>query len=1248
MASARAPLTRRVRRRYAACESVQFPATGQSVLHTFGWDKGYAYFLSAQGMVLPSGYSPFQIDFAFDAGGLDVPAAACDDARGGWACAASDCPAAGGGDGECPVPAAAARGGAAGRGAKAAADVAGALCAAAALAWALLSARDATADAAEQKAADDAAAAAAADGAAEAAAEAAEEEHAGEPRYAADDAHGLLAPLLPPAPAHAAGADGDASAPHAGAPSAFWHAVGAAVGRRPRAVLAASALLALCGAAAAVALLRLETDPAALWVPPRSRGAAEAAASAASFGRFYRVAQLIATPVDAAQPALSAAAVTQLLALQARVAALRAPLPGAAGDDADANDTATVSLGDVCFRADASIAGDVGCLVQSATNWFGDDVARIAAPPELAPGVPSTFDTWLRGDGPGGVWPGCLADAAHPRCLSPAGLPAFPHVVLGGYDAAGGADPARARALVVTWLLRSDDDTIPAAAAWEAAFLEELAASAADASSSLAFAYSAERSVGDELRRETGMDGAAVGAAYLAMFAYVAATLAPRGTRLAPRVALAAGGLACVGAALACAAGAAAAAGVRASLIAAEVVPFLVLACGVDNMFVLADAWQRAKCPPAGATPAHTGTLRAAAAAADVGRAVTAAAAAEVAALALGAALAAMPAVRGFAIFSCLAIAFDYIFQMGTFLAMLVLLGGGASDSGGAAARDADGHEADGVLSGGSPPGEVAAAVNGNDEPAGAAVAATAAPPPRRWSAAAYAAWLLRPRVAAAALALAGIAAGASLALLPRMPLGLDQSTALPPDSYLGPYFAAVAAYLQVGPPVYWVLAEPLLYWDIATQNTLTSLPCAFATEADGSGNASVPGVCGASLAQRLGACGRGGAGAAARLVGQPSDWLGDYLRWLDPSAALCRVADAAAPPPARGDAVPAPCAAQGAAAADAAGCGVCAAVRSGPGAPWAPAPGAWQPLAAAGVGSGGPPRPTRATFEAHLPLFLASRCSAALQVSLCGTPYTSALDARYTAWAAAALAAAPAPPPAPAPGVAASRLAGFHAPLRTQADFIAARGAAGALADALGAELGVALYPYSPFYIFFEQYGGLRSRAAATLAAAVAAAALAAGAALRSARGAAAVAAAVGGTALCLGGACAAGGISLNALSLANLSAAAGIATEFCIHIAARACAAGAAGAAPPAAAAAGLRAAGGVVARGVVATKAIGVACLGLARTRVFRTYYFAMYGALVALAAAHALVALPALLAARAPRCCRRRGARAPVPA
>jgi Niemann-Pick C1 protein len=106
--------------------------------------------------------------------------------------------------------------------------------------------------------------------------------------------------------------------------------------------------------------------------------------------------------------------------------------------------------------------------------------------------------------------------------------------------------------------------------------------------------------VQDELRRESYTDASVVAASYLAMLAYVALALSslppahdPAGILVHSRLGLAAAGVAIVAAAAAGGTGAASLFGCWSTLISLEVVPFLVLAVGVDNMFVLAHALAR-------------------------------------------------------------------------------------------------------------------------------------------------------------------------------------------------------------------------------------------------------------------------------------------------------------------------------------------------------------------------------------------------------------------------------------------------------------------------------------------------------------------------------------------------------------------------------------------------------------------------------------------------------------------------------
>lgn len=87
-----------------------------------------------------------------------------------------------------------------------------------------------------------------------------------------------------------------------------------------------------------------------------------------------------------------------------------------------------------------------------------------------------------------------------------------------------------------------------------------------------------------------------------------------------------------------------------------QVIPFLVLAVGVDNMFILAHAMER---QPVICSVAD----RAAEALASAGPSITLAAACEVLAFGL-AALAPMPAVRNFSICAALAVALDFVLQV--------------------------------------------------------------------------------------------------------------------------------------------------------------------------------------------------------------------------------------------------------------------------------------------------------------------------------------------------------------------------------------------------------------------------------------------------------------------------------------------------------------------------------------------------------------------------------------------------------
>lgn len=106
--------------------------------------------------------------------------------------------------------------------------------------------------------------------------------------------------------------------------------------------------------------------------------------------------------------------------------------------------------------------------------------------------------------------------------------------------------------------------------------------------------------------------------------------------------------------------------GVKATLIISEVIPFLVLAIGVDNVFILVNKHQSLKHLDKDERLGET--------LADVGSSIMLASLSESLAFLLGV-LTKMPAVQAFSIYASVAILFDFIFQVTFFASALALDG---------------------------------------------------------------------------------------------------------------------------------------------------------------------------------------------------------------------------------------------------------------------------------------------------------------------------------------------------------------------------------------------------------------------------------------------------------------------------------------------------------------------------------------------------------------------------------------------
>lgn len=444
----------------------------------------------------------------------------------------------------------------------------------------------------------------------------------------------------------------------------------------------------------------VETDPVRLWVSPSSEAASQKAFFDENFGPFYRNEQVFITAADEGTP-LSYDTLDWWLKTEAEIKGLSSPNG--------------YTLDDVCF---APSGAHTPCVVQSVSAWLGDDM-----------------EEW------GDDWAKRIKDCAgRPgECLPDFGQPIDPKLVLGGAQ----GDWLNAKALVVTYVVNNyeeGDERLAHAEEWERtleAFLADL-----DAPDGIRVSFSTGVSLEEQLNQSTNTDVKIVVLSYLVMFLYVSLSLGggrvpkreigrmfkrlgaelhkaafklgivktmPDREAMEPslttvptlllvnsKFTLGLFGIAIVLIAVASSVGLFSLLGVRVTLIIAEVIPFLVLAVGVDNVFILVheldrqNALHAAADAPArpvdtdtdddeiefGRTSASASGLpaeeRVARALARMGPSILLSSTTEVVAFALGA-LVPMPAVRNFAVYAAGSVLIGALLQVTVFVSAMVL-----------------------------------------------------------------------------------------------------------------------------------------------------------------------------------------------------------------------------------------------------------------------------------------------------------------------------------------------------------------------------------------------------------------------------------------------------------------------------------------------------------------------------------------------------------------------------------------------
>ncbi|KAG5221192.1 patched family-domain-containing protein [Salix suchowensis] len=348
-----------------------------------------------------------------------------------------------------------------------------------------------------------------------------------------------------------------------------------------------------------------------------------------------------------------------------------------------------------------------------------------------------------------------------------------------------------------------------------------------------------------------------------------------------------------------------------------------------------------------------------------------------------------------------------------------------------------------------------------------------------------YAPFLLRPFVKGVVLALFGGAFVASVISIQHIELGLDQRLALPSDSYLVSYFNLLDEYLDIGPPVYFVSRNV----DVSQRPGQQALCGRFTTCQD------------LSVGNYLEAERKR---PDVSFMSQPAaSWIDDFFRWLDPAQDTCCRVRRAAPD-----------------------------IFCGP---------------------NEAPRRCRPCYEGREP---------AWNITMDGFPEDEQFMRYLQQWLIS-----PTTEECPLAGkasfgtalslsdegtsVIASHFRTSHKPLKTQSDFINAFAAAHRVAEDISRETGVDVFPYSIFYVFFDQYAHIVAITQEILGLGLASVLIVTALLLGSWRTGTIVTAVVALTVINVMGMMATWGVSLNAISLVNLVISLGIAVEFCAHVA-------------------------------------------------------------------------------------------------